>query len=104
MPWQRRATRTTLGKRQAAGTDPLVRRYPARWLVLHELGDLLPGCRCHADWVPGVVLDPFFGAGTVGVVAEQTNRDWLGIELNPSYAELAQQRIVAARTAPPRAA
>ncbi len=41
----------------------------------------------------GVVLDPFFGSGTVGVVAEKHGRDWIGIELNPDYAELATNRI-----------
>ena len=55
-------------------------------------------CRCRAGTVPGVVLDPFFGAGTVGVVAEAHGRDWIGIELNPVFAQLARQRIAAART------
>jgi DNA modification methylase len=40
-----------------------------------------------------VVLDPFMGAGTVGVVARKHARDWLGIELNPSFRELALSRI-----------
>lgn len=43
------------------------------------------------DWV----LDPFFGSGTVGVVCEQQNRNYVGIELNPEYVELAVQRIQA---------
>lgn len=60
---------------------------------------LEPTCTCHAGWQPGLVLDPFFGAGTVGVVAEQHRRDWLGIELNPAFARLAEQRIAAARAA-----
>jgi site-specific DNA-methyltransferase (adenine-specific) len=46
----------------------------------------------------GVVLDPFMGAGTTAVAAEQLGRDWLGIELNPDFAKLATQRIYAART------
>ena len=42
---------------------------------------------------PGdVVLDPFFGSGTTGEVAEQLGRRWLGIELNEAYAPLQQQR------------
>lgn len=45
----------------------------------------------------GVVLDPFMGAGTTAVAAEQLGRDWLGIELNPEFAALANQRIAAAR-------
>lgn len=52
-----------------------------------------PGCHCTADRRPGLVLDPFFGTGTVGVVAERHGRDWLGIELNSTYAQLAWQRL-----------
>ena len=61
-----------------------------------QLGDLVP-CGCSAPTMPGVVLDPFMGSGTVAVVAERLGRDWLGIELNPSYGELATQRIETAR-------
>jgi DNA modification methylase len=35
------------------------------------------------------------GAGTVGLVARRLGRDYLGIELNPEYAELARHRIAA---------
>jgi len=41
----------------------------------------------------GVVLDPFFGAGTTGMVAMQHGRGYVGIELNPEYVELAKARI-----------
>lgn len=54
-------------------------------------------CGCDAGSVPGLVLDPFFGAGTVGLVAEEHGREWLGIELNPDIAALAEQRIAANR-------
>jgi DNA modification methylase len=40
-----------------------------------------------------VVLDPFAGSGTTGQVAIQLGRSFVGIELNPTYAELARQRI-----------
>ena len=44
---------------------------------------------------PGdVVLDPFFGTGTTGVVAHRLHRRWIGIEREPRYAELARQRIL----------
>jgi DNA modification methylase len=43
--------------------------------------------------VGGTVLDPFFGAGTTGLVADRLQRDCIGIELNPEYAALAQSRI-----------
>jgi DNA modification methylase len=42
----------------------------------------------------GLVLDPFAGAGTTGLVATRLGRRFLGIELNPKYAEMARQRIV----------
>lgn len=41
----------------------------------------------------GTVLDPFFGVGTTGLVAKQHGRGWVGIELNPEYAEIAKARI-----------
>lgn len=39
------------------------------------------------------VLDPFFGSGTVGVVAKGLDRRFVGIELNPEYVALATNRI-----------
>jgi DNA modification methylase len=43
---------------------------------------------------PGdVVLDPFFGTGTTGAVARKLHRRWIGIERDPAYIEVAQQRI-----------
>ena len=41
----------------------------------------------------GIVLDPFFGSGTTGVVALQEERDFIGIELNSAYVSLARKRI-----------
>lgn len=41
----------------------------------------------------GVVLDPFFGAGTTGLVADRLGRDCIGIELNPKNVEIARARI-----------
>jgi DNA modification methylase len=43
--------------------------------------------------VPGRVLDPFGGAGTVGLVAQQRGLDATLIELNPGYAAIAERRI-----------
>lgn len=43
----------------------------------------------------GMVLDPFMGAGTVGVVALQLGRACVGIELKPEYAKIARKRIAA---------
>jgi DNA modification methylase len=43
-----------------------------------------------------VVLDPFCGSGTTGKVAVKLGRDFIGIELNPEYIELAKKRIESA--------
>ena len=40
-----------------------------------------------------VVLDPFCGSGTTLMVAEHLERDSIGIELNPEYAEIAEKRV-----------
>lgn len=42
----------------------------------------------------GIVLDPFGGAGTVGLVADRLGRDALMFELNPAYAEIARKRLL----------
>ncbi len=74
------------------------KRQPARTLGhLAVVGELRPQCSCSQPARTGVVLDPFFGAGTVGIVAESHGRAWLGVELNPTYVALAEQRLVAER-------
>jgi len=92
-PWRRPVTVRRVGAATPTGRDPYVRRYAQRWRTLRQVGDLKPGCSCDAATRPGVVLDPFFGSGTVGAVAGRHGRDWLGIELNPEYAELARRRL-----------
>ncbi len=41
----------------------------------------------------GTVLDPFFGAGTTGLVAAELGRSCIGVELNPEYAAIARDRL-----------
>jgi site-specific DNA-methyltransferase (adenine-specific) len=94
-----RARRQERGRQRAPRRESHVLRYSRTYSVIRERGPLLPGCKCGSNAQPGVVLDPFFGAGTVGVVAERHGRDWIGIEINPDYAELADQRLVEARSA-----
>lgn len=45
----------------------------------------------------GIVLDPFMGAGTTAVVAEDLGRRWVGIELNAEFIRQAEARLRAAR-------
>jgi DNA methylase len=52
-----------------------------------------PTCDHDDDSGRAVVLDPFAGAGTTNLVATQLGRDSIGIELNPTYAEMAEDRI-----------
>jgi hypothetical protein len=55
-----------------------------------------PTCSCTGTPAPKpcVVLDPFMGAGTVGLVCEKLNRKWLGIELGLDYCAMAKKRIM----------
>ena len=52
-----------------------------------------PTCKHDASTVPAVVLDPFLGSGTTALVALKAGRDFVGIELNPDYAAMAERRI-----------
>ncbi len=63
-----------------------------------EVGEL-HRCDCFAPSRPGLVLDPFMGTGTTAVACERLGRDWLGIELNPAFAALADDRLCSARRA-----
>ena len=51
------------------------------------------GCDHTTEPVGCTILDPFCGSGTTGLVALRHDRDFIGIELNPDYAEMARERI-----------
>jgi site-specific DNA-methyltransferase (cytosine-N4-specific) len=55
--------------------------------------ELVRPCILAGSHAGSVVLDPFFGSGTVGEVAAVEGRDFLGLELNPEYAAIAQARL-----------
>jgi len=67
-----------------------------------------PTCEC-GEWsdilhsplqpVSCTVLDPFAGTSTVGQVAIELGRDYIGIELNPDYVALSEQRMAGAQPA-----
>jgi DNA modification methylase len=66
----------------------------------HDLGTVsikqlgwAPQCDCDFSTVPQIVLDPFNGAGTTGLVAIKHNRDYIGLELNPEYIKLTEDRL-----------
>lgn len=59
--------------------------------------DLIEPCILAGSRKGDTVLDPFFGAGTTGVVAKKHERECIGIELNPEYMEIAKRRVEAVK-------
>ena len=63
---------------------------------LHQCQKPLPlmrelvGAACEEE---GTVLDPFCGSGTTGVACVQTGRNFIGIEIDEKYCEIARRRI-----------
>jgi len=55
--------------------------------------DLIEPCVLAGAPAGGVVLDPFFGSGTTGQVAQALGRQFIGIEINPSYKPLQDERL-----------
>ena len=41
------------------------------------------------------MLDPFFGSGTTGLAAKRHGRHYIGVEINPTFCRLAEERIAA---------
>jgi DNA modification methylase len=90
------------------GFDKITRLYEMRnrrsvWTITTKLykeahfavmpPDLAKPCILAGCPVDGTVLDPFSGAGTTALVAVQNQRNAIGIELNPEYIKLAQERL-----------
>ena len=63
----------------------------AHFAVMPEA--LVEPCILAGSKVDDLILDPFAGSGTVGVVAKKHNRKFIGIELNADYAKIASDRI-----------
>jgi hypothetical protein len=57
-----------------------------------DLG-FFPACECGTEPVPGTVLDPFGGSGTVAQAARKLNRRSVLIELNPEYEAVMRERL-----------
>ena len=55
--------------------------------------DLIKPCILASSRSNDVILDPFFGSGTTGFVANETGRRWIGMELNPEYKPLQDERL-----------
>lgn len=69
-----------------------VSSYPGAHFATFPTALVIPCIECGCP-KGGLVLDPFGGAGTTGLVADRLQRDAILIELNPEYAEMARKRI-----------
>lgn len=58
-----------------------------------ETVDWQPTCTCNLDPIPATVIDPFSGSSATGVACKLHNRTYIGIELNPNYVKLGEQRV-----------
>jgi hypothetical protein len=101
-PWERVVERTAMvvrpsEKRAAWQAEDDHARTQVGGTVLEPATSQTVGWRstCEHDDDSGIpiVLDPFAGAGTTGLVALRHDRSFVGIELNPEYAEMARNRI-----------
>jgi len=72
----------------AVNTEP----YPEAHFATFPPSLVLP-CILAGSKPDDLVLDPFLGSGTTGLVALQKKRNFIGIELNPEYCALAEKRL-----------
>ena len=88
---------------------PNGRRLRTVWRLPTEPRKALPGGEDHPAVMPlalarrcieitsrrrDVVLDPYAGSGTTLLAARELGRKWVGIELNPSYVDLIERRVL----------
>lgn len=66
-------------------------RVPGHFAIYPE--KLIEPCILAGSEIGGIVLDPFFGSGTTGMVAVKTGREFIGIDINPEYCKTAKERI-----------
>jgi DNA modification methylase len=91
------------GKRQGSGPMDGTRNKRSVWTIATKPysgahfavmpADLVEPCVLAGSKTGDTVLDPFTGSGTVGMVALRHGREFVGVELNPDYADLANERI-----------
>jgi modification methylase len=73
-------------KRGGDHPAPFPEKLPARLMRLYSYG-------ATAGFAGEIVLDPFAGTGTTCAVAKRMGRRYVGIDINPAYVKIAQQRI-----------
>ncbi|MFT9017639.1 DNA-methyltransferase [Acetobacter malorum] len=78
--------------RRTVWSVPLGKFREAHFAVFPE--KLIEPCILAGSPKGGLVMDPFFGSGTTGIVALLNERKFLGIDINPEYCKMAANRIV----------
>ena len=100
-PWVRQVSKSTGGTIGTGDWDPQVAdgrgiQGGQQLYDTYQRGSTTgwaPTCDCGAGTAPAVVLDPFAGACTVGLVAQRTGRSAVLIEISKKYAALGHERI-----------
>ncbi len=99
-PWSRRTSTSysNPGHRSTNGPRSLSRRsetpgFSSRLEKQVETLGWQPACHCRQRRVPCVVLDPFAGAGTTNLVAQELGRQSIYIDIKEEYAQMARQRL-----------
>jgi len=84
-------------ERLAAEAKEILGGYFREFVTAYErTGEWEQACDCPVvgDYTePGIVLDPFAGSGTTCLVAKRLGRRFVGIDLNPEYVAMAQERV-----------
>lgn len=88
VPWEDRGGRRNARSVWTIATQPFRGAHFATFPV-----ELVKRCIAAGSKPLGIVLDPFIGSGTTAEAALRLGREFLGIELNPSYVEMARRRI-----------
>jgi len=73
-------------KREGDHPAPFPEKLPARLIRLYTYGAI-------ADFPGEIVLDPFVGTGTTCAVAKSMGRQYVGVDINPAYVGLAEERV-----------
>jgi hypothetical protein len=96
-PWERITDRdrkpTRPGKSNTSDDTGKANRDEQRHVTTTRTMGWQPTCDHQQTPVPCRVLDCFNGAGTTGLAANLLGRDYVGCELNPEYAAMAENRI-----------
>ena len=95
--WSRTVDRGGIGQNQASSGEDVIRVGGSPYRKGYQPPKTTgwrPTCEHDAEPVPCTVLDPFGGAGTVGLVANRLGRCAIIIEINAEYAQMAEHRIL----------